>query len=63
LVLLKYKERKLRILVANDSHFQIFVVAKSLNKLSFVEHIDEASNGQEALELVIKNEKELSKKG
>jgi CheY-like chemotaxis protein len=49
--------------VANDNQFQIFVIAKSLKKLSFVEQIDTASNGQEALELVIKNEKEFSKKG
>jgi CheY-like chemotaxis protein len=45
-------------LVANDNEFQLFVISNSLTNLQFVEKIDTASNGQEALELVIKNEKD-----
>mgnify|MGYP002633700584 CR=1 FL=1 len=52
----KYKQRKLRILVANDNIFQILVISNSIKILGYVERIDEALNGQEALELVIQNE-------
>jgi CheY-like chemotaxis protein len=45
-------------LVANDNEFQLFVISNSLINLQYVDKIDTASNGQEALELVIKNEKE-----
>lgn len=54
----KYKQRKLRLLVANDNEFQLFVISNSLENLNFVEKIDTASNGQEALELVIKSERD-----
>jgi CheY-like chemotaxis protein len=45
-------------LVANDDDFQLFVISNSLENLNIVEKIDTASNGQEALELVIRSEKD-----
>jgi hypothetical protein len=41
----RYKQRKLRILVANDNQFQLFLIAKSLLNLNFIEKIDKARNG------------------
>ena len=52
----KYKSRKLRLLVANDDSFQLLVVCNSLKKLSYIELVDEANNGQQALDMVIENE-------
>ena len=43
-------------MVANDNIFQILVISNSIKILGYVERIDEALNGQEALELVIQNE-------
>lgn len=48
------KKRKLKILVANDSSFQRLVTVNSFQKHPLIGHIDEAANGQEALELVKK---------
>lgn len=44
-------------LVANDNQFQLLIVRTALLKLPYFEVIDEANNGQEALDLVkdIKN--------
>ena len=39
------KPRRLRILVANDSDFQLLIVASILEKLPMVEKVDKASNG------------------
>ena len=46
------KPRKLKVLVANDSSFQLLVAATSLRKVVWIEQVEEASNGIEALELV-----------
>ena len=48
----RYKQRKLKLLVANDSIFQLLLIKTALQKLSYVGQIVEASNGQEALDLV-----------
>ena len=55
----KYKTRKLRILVANDDQFQLFIISSTLSKLNFVEYIHQAENGQDALDKVMVNEKGL----
>ena len=56
LILKRHKQRKLRILVANDNIFQCLIIKNSLEILTYVERIDTAHNGQEALDLVMKNE-------
>ena len=53
----RQKRRKLRLLVANDDMFQLLIISNSLTSLKYIERIDQASNGQEALDLVINNEK------
>lgn len=49
----KYPPRKLKMLVANDDQFQLLIVRTTLSQLPFISQIDEASNGQMALDLVI----------
>ena len=49
------KPRKLRLLIANDNRFQLLILSTQLAKLPMVERIDEATNGQHALELVVQN--------
>jgi CheY-like chemotaxis protein len=51
------KARKLRLLIANDDIFQLMIISNSLRALPFIEKIDEANNGQEALDMVMHNEK------
>ena len=48
----KYKEKKLKLLIANDSTFQLMIIVNSLQEIGEIGSIDEASNGQEALDLV-----------
>lgn len=43
--LMKYRPRKLKLLVANDNQFQLLIVRTALLKLPYIEHIDEANNG------------------
>lgn len=52
----KYKQRKLKVLVANDNLFQLLIITSSFELLSCIGKIDQAANGQEALDLVIQNE-------
>ena len=52
----KYRQRKLRILLANDNPFQLLIICNSLKVMEDVVYIDQASNGQEALDLVMLNE-------
>lgn len=48
------RERKLKLLVANDNAFQLLIASTSLQQIPIVGKIDQAYNGQEALELVKK---------
>lgn len=48
----KYPYRKLKLLVANDNQFQLLIITSILAKLPYIGTIDEATNGQEAIELV-----------
>lgn len=48
-------QRKLKILVVNDNNYQLLIITTSLVQLPEVGKIDQASNGQEALELVKQN--------
>lgn len=43
--------------MANDNIFQMLIISNSLKNLAYVERIDEAMNGQEALDLVVQNER------
>ena len=52
----KHKQRKLRILIANDDSFALFVISSGLQILSIVDIIDTAENGQEAYDKVRENE-------
>lgn len=49
-----FKPRKLKILIANDNPFQLLVASKSIMKVTYVDEIEEATNGLEALDLVKK---------
>ena len=59
----KHKERKLRLLVANDDMFQLLIISNSLKPLKFIDRIDQACNGQEALDLVVSNEQHFATTG
>lgn len=48
----KYKHKKLSLLVCNDDPFQLLIISSNLQNLRYVQKIQEASNGQEALNLV-----------
>ena len=52
-------ERKINILVVNDEPFTILIITQMLESLSFIGKIDEASNGQEALEKVMESERKI----
>lgn len=43
-------------MVANDNSFQLLIVSNSLGKIEQVGSIDQATNGQEAVDLVKRNE-------
>lgn len=49
------KIRKLKVLIANDNQFQLLIVSSNLSQMPIVGQIDQASNGQEALEMVKKS--------
>lgn len=49
------KQKKLKLLIANDNGFQLLIISTTLLKLPIVGKIDTATNGQEALDLVKKN--------
>jgi PleD family two-component response regulator len=38
----RYKQRKLKILVANDNTFQLLIISSALRSLNYVDRIDEA---------------------
>ena len=44
-------------MVANDDSFQLFIISQQLGMLPNVGIIDQASNGQHAMDLVSQNEK------
>lgn len=48
----KQEVRKLCMLVANDNDFQRLIITNNMRNLNVIGRVDEASNGQEALELV-----------
>ena len=43
-------------MIANDNSFQLLIICNSLKIMTNVERIDQATNGQEALDLVMQNE-------
>jgi CheY-like chemotaxis protein len=53
------KIRKLKVLVANDNMFQLLISSSSIATLPIIGKIDQASNGQEALELVKKSNTDI----
>ena len=55
IIVKSHPQRKLYILIANDTPFLLLVIYKSLEKLKFIDKIDQANNGQEALDLVLEN--------
>ena len=61
-ILSKYKQKKLKILVANDDKFQLFIISNFLEILTHIDTIDSANNGQEALDLVRINERSTRKR-
>lgn len=56
-----YTQRKLKILVANDDEFQLLIVSTMLEKLQYVDKVDKASNGQEAIDMVKRSEYDCTK--
>ena len=55
-VLERYSEKKLNILLANDDHIQLNITQQALSSISCIGTIDTAKNGQQAFDLVRKNE-------
>ena len=53
----KYNKRKLKILLANDDSYSLFVIETTMKQLKYIQRIDIAQNGQIALDLVKQNEK------
>lgn len=46
-----YQERKIKVLIANDSDFQLLILSDALRGIDRIGVVDQATNGQEALEL------------
>ena len=47
-------------MIANDDPFQLLVVCNSLKNMKDIAKIDQATNGQEALDIVMQNEIEYA---
>ena len=61
--LIKSHEAKtLKILVANDDAFQLMIVVGSLGLIDKIGTIDQATNGQEAVELIKQKETHAQKR-
>lgn len=58
-----FGDRKLKILVANDDAFQLLIITKILKKMNNVAKVDQATNGQEALNHVMESEQTKNYKG
>ncbi len=52
----KYSREKLKILAANDDSYSLFFIQTCVDKFQNVSLINIAQNGQEALDLVRKND-------
>ena len=50
-------ERKINCLVVNDEEFSLLIITTMLGSLRFIGKIDQASNGQDALDKVMFSER------
>ena len=51
-IIRSHEPKRLRLLVANDDAFQLMIVVGALGLIDKIETIDQATNGQEAVELI-----------
>ena len=52
-------ERKVNCLVVNDEEFSLLIISTMLNGLKFIGRVEQAANGQDALDKVKESERKF----